>query len=168
MAENTGGPRKPRVWIAWIGFAILLIFLYFYKPFENLVSEGIRGVSGSTVIFWFAALVGVVAYAIAHWQSFRSNIVRAGTELDVSGLVFDTLQIAILVAVIFFAGATLQAVEMLAEQLMGATESDRTFGSTLISIVVLMILTVLFYLLHYVVRAFRDGWHTRRPPPQAR
>ena len=100
MAENNGGPRKPRVWISWIAFVILLIFLYFYKPFETLISESIRGISASTVIFWFAALVGVVAYAIAHWQSYRQKVFRDVSELDSEGLVFDTLQTAILVAVI--------------------------------------------------------------------
>jgi hypothetical protein len=28
----------------------------------------------------------------------------------------------------------------------------------------MVILAILFYLLHHVVRAFRDGWTTRRAP----
>jgi len=32
----------------------------------------------------------------------------------------------------------------------------------------LVILAIIFYLLHYVVRAFRSGWTPRRAPPRAR
>jgi hypothetical protein len=30
----------------------------------------------------------------------------------------------------------------------------------------MVILAILFYLLHHLVRAFRDGWTTRRAPPR--
>ena len=53
--------------------------------------------------------------AFAHWQSFRNEIFRHVTDLNVDALVFDTLQAAILVAVIFCAGGTLQAIEVLSE-----------------------------------------------------
>jgi hypothetical protein len=80
-------------------------------------------------------------------------------------LVFDTLQVSILIAVIFCAGATLQAVAMLAEHLMSAAPIIGSgLGENLLAIVLLVIMAVLFYLLHHVVRAFRDGWQTRRPP----
>ena len=168
MAQETVLRRKPRFWIILIGLIILLVFLYFYEPFEAFLVKSIPNIHFDNVIFWFASLVGVIAYALAHWQSFRRNIVRSVTELDVSGLVFDTLQIAILIAVIFCAGAILQAVEGLAEHLMGRGQIiDPGFGEKLLAIILLVILAVLFYLLHHVVRAFRDGWQTRRPPPRA-
>jgi ABC-type xylose transport system permease subunit len=169
MAENSGGPRKPRVWIAWIGFVILLIFLYFYKPFENLVSESIRGISASTVIFWFAALVGVVAYAIAHWQSYRQKVFRNVSDLDAEGLVFDTLQTAILVAVILCAGGILQVIEMLGAHLInnGAIIGP-VFGGKLLAIILLVILAIAFYLLHRMVRAFRLGRRPGKLPPRLR
>ncbi|MEE8246183.1 MAG: hypothetical protein V3S87_02855, partial [Alphaproteobacteria bacterium] len=89
-------------------------------------------------------------------------------ELDAEGLVFDTLQVAILIAVIFAAGATLQAVAMLGEHLInrGAIIGP-VFGAKLLAIIVLVILAILFYLLHHVVRAFRVGWQPRRPPPRS-
>ncbi len=168
MAQESAELRRSRFWIVLIAVIILLIFLYFYQPFEEYLVKGIPNVHFDNVIFWFASLVGVVGYAIAHWQSFRRGIIRSVTELEAEGLVFDTLQIAILIAVIFCAGATLQAVEMLAEHLMNRGQIlDPAFGEKILAIVLLVILAVLFYLLHYVVRGFRVGWQPRRPPPRA-
>ncbi len=167
MAQVSTFWRRPRTWIILIGLIILLIFLYFFQPFETYLIQSIPKVHFSNVIFWFASLVAVIAYVVAHWQSFRRNIFRSHSSLDVEGLVFDTLQIAILIAVIFCAGAILQAIEMLSEHLM-----DRgpiigpVFGENILAIVILVILAIVFYLLHHVVRAFRAGWQPRRPPPQ--
>ena len=125
------------------------------------------------MLFWFASLVAVVAYVIAHWQSFRRQVFRDSGELDATALVYDTLQIAILVAVIFFAGAIIQAIEMLSELLMApagadaGAASDVGFGARIVSIVVMVILAILFYLLHHLVRALRTGWRPRRAPPRA-
>ena len=174
MNDEVSRWRRPRPWIALVAVVIALVFLYFYKPFESYLLEHIPGIHFSNVLFWFASLVGVVAYVIAHWQSFRRQMFRDGGELDATSLVFDTLQIAILVAVIFFAGAVIQAIEMLSELLMTTGAGDGTgaesgigFGGRIVSIVVMVILAILFYLLHHLVRALRTGWRPRRPPPRA-
>ena len=174
MNDEVSRWRRPRPWIALIAVVVALVFLYFYKPFEVWLLERIPGVHFSNVLFWFASLVGVAAYVLAHWQSFRRQMFRDGGELDAAGLVYDTLQIAILVAVIFFAGAVIQAIEMLSELLMapapgGDAASGRPevgFGARIVSIVVMVILAILFYLLHHLVRALRTGWRPRRPPPR--
>ncbi len=166
-APDTGPSRRAKFWIGVICVLIILIFLYFYEPFEVYLVASIPNVHFSNVIFWFASLVGVIGYAVAHWQSFRAHILRSPAGLEVDALVFDTLQTAILVAVIFAAGATLQAIEVLAEHLMtrGAI-IDPVFGEKLLAIILLVVLAILFYLLHHLVRAFRVGWHPRRPPPR--
>ena len=164
MTDDQSKHRRPRFWIILLAIVIALIFLYFYKPFQDYIAAAIPNVHFSNVLFWFASLVGVVAYAVAHWQSFRQNMFRAVTELDVEGLVYDTLQITVLTGVIFVAGATLQSVEMLGEHLIsGEPVFDAGFGRRLASIVLLVILIVLFYLLHQFIRAFRRGWRLRRP-----
>ena len=66
MAQVTEGLRSLRFWIVVVGLVILAVFVYFYPPFEKLVSDSIRGLASSTIVFWFAAFVGVVAYVIAH------------------------------------------------------------------------------------------------------
>jgi hypothetical protein len=165
MSNEIADRRRPRFWIGLLAFIILLIFLYFYTPFETLVKGSIPKIHFSNVIFWFASVVGIIAYAVSHWQSFRNNLSKHVTTLDVPVLVFDTLQVSILIAVIFCAGATLQAVAMLSEHLMSSAPIIGSgLGENLLAIVLLVVMAVLFYLLHHVVRAFRDGWQTRRPP----
>ena len=166
MVEEKIG-RQPKFWIGLIALIILLIFLYFYKPFETYLVARIPGIHFSNVVFWFASLVGIVGYVIAHWQNFRSQFGRVGSALNVETLLFDSLQVSILVAVIFCAGGTLQAVAMLGEHLVGrGAIVGGEFGEKLLAIILMVILAILFYLLHHVVRAFRDGWTTRRAPPR--
>jgi len=167
MADDT--TKQQQFWSAVVAVIILLIFLYFYRPFETYLVAHIPFIHFSNVVFWFASLVGIVAYAFAHWQSFRNEIFRNVAELNVDTLVFDTLQAAILVAVIFCAGATLQAIEVLSEYFVSRGPIfDAAFGERLLSIILLVILALLFYLLHYAVRALRTGWRVRTAPPRAR
>ncbi len=167
MAQDTSTTGRARFWITVIAIIIGLIFLYFYQPFETYVSDSITDTRASNIIFWFASLVAVVGYVLAHWQSFRRHIFRDVASLEVEQLAFDTLQIAILFAVILAAGATLQAIEMLAEQLIAGGEIlGPAFGSKLLAVILLVILAIAFYLLHRVVRAFRIGRRPGRTPPR--
>jgi hypothetical protein len=159
--------KQQQFWIGVIALIIILIFLYFYRPFESYLTTHIPFVHFSNVIFWFASVVGIAAYAFSHWQSFYNEIFRSGSELNVDTLVFDTLQAAILAAVIFCAGATLQAIEMLSEYFVDRGPIlDAAFATKLLSIFVLLILALLFFLLHYAVRALRTGWHPKSGPPR--
>ena len=167
MAEDT--TKQQQFWIAVVAVIILLIFLYFYRPFETYLVAHIPFIHFSNVVFWFTSVIGIAAYAFAHWQSFRNEIFRNVAELNVDTLMFDTLQAAILVAVIFCAGATLQAIEVLSEYFVSRGPIfDAGFGERLLAIVLLVILALLFYLLHYAVRALRTGWRQRTAPPRAR
>jgi hypothetical protein len=167
MAE--GPTKQQQLWIGLIAIVILLIFLYFYRPFETYLIGQIPFIHFSNVVFWFTSLVGIAVYAFAHWQSFRTEIFRSVTELNVDALVFDTLQAAILAAVIFCAGATLQAIEVLSEYFVNRGPIiDAGFGEKILAIFLLLILALIFYLLHYVVRALRTGWRPRSAPPRAR
>jgi hypothetical protein len=167
MVDDT--TKQQQYWIGIVAVLILLIFLYFYRPFETYLVAHIPFIHFSNIIFWFASLVGIVAYALAHWQSFRTQIFGHVTELNVDTLVFDTLQAGILVAVIFCAGATLQAIEVLSEYFVNRGPIfDSAFGQKVLAIFLLVILAVIFYLLHFVVRALRTGWRPQSAPPRAR
>ena len=167
MAQDTEGAHSLRYWIVIVGLVILAIFVYFYPPFEKLISDSIRGLAASTIIFWFAAFVGVIGYVIAHWQSFRQHFFRRVSDLDTEGLVFDTLQVALLVALILCAGGILQVIELLSAHLINkGTILDPIFGRKLLAMIILVILAIGFYLLHRMVRAFRMGRRPGRTPPR--
>ena len=155
-------------WATLVVVLTVLVFLYFYRPFTDYLMANLPQVRFGNIIFWFTSLVAVVGFVLAHWQTFRQHIVRAAGsgELQVAALVLDTLQIAILTAVIFAAGATLQAVQQLAEYLIGRGEIFAAgFGKKLLAIVLLVILALLFYLLHQAVRAFRQGGQDNAAAP---
>jgi hypothetical protein len=165
METPTSVWNRPRFWIVLIGLVILLIALYFYKPFETYLVEGVPKIRFDNIVFWFASLVGVVAFAIAHWQSYKRNIFQDSGAVQVDNLIFETLQITLLTAVIFGGGATLQAVVVLSEHLMRREPvANSSFGEQLLAIVILVIVTLLFYLLHLAVRAIRGGWSARTHP----
>lgn len=167
MEEAKSRWRQPRSWIGLIVIVILIIFLLFYRPFEQYLIDNIPRIHFSNILFWFVSLVAVVSFAVSHWQSFRHSIFGGVSESNAQDLVFDTLQIAVLAAVILCAGATIQAVELLGMHLMNdGSVIDVEFGRRLLSIFVLVLLAVLFYLLHRVVRAFRLGWRHRWTPPR--
>jgi hypothetical protein len=167
MAQEISSDSKLKFWFGVIAIIIFLVFVYFYEPFEVFLVEAIPAIHFENVIFWFASVIGILAYAVAHWQSFKKNIIGHVSDLDVGQLVFDTLQTAILVAVIFCAGAIVQAVAILAVQLTGQGSGTGGVGANLIAIAILVIFALAFFLLHRVVRAFRDGWHSRRIHPRS-
>ena len=165
MEAPSSAGRSSRFWIILIGFIILLIALYFYKPFETYLVEAVPNIRFGNIVFWFASLVGAAAFAIGHWQSYRRNILQQAGPPQAEVLVFESLQITLLTAVIFSAGATLQAVEGMSEYLMARGPIiDTAFGGKLLAILILVIITILFYLLHLAVRAIRTGWTPRSHP----
>ncbi len=166
MVQESSTDFKLKFWLSIIAVIIFLVFIYFYQPFEIFLVSSIPGIHFENVIFWFASVIGIIGYAVAHWQSFTKNIIANISAFAVGRLVFDTLQTSIFVAVIFCAGAIVQAVAILAVQLTSATSSlGEGISRNLVAIVILVIFALLFYLLHHVVRAFRDGRQLRRRHP---
>ena len=54
-----------------VGFLLLilvLIFLYFFQPFEDLFTLVLNGVSYSNAIFWVALIVGIIGFCTFHWH----------------------------------------------------------------------------------------------------
>ncbi|NKC13306.1 MAG: hypothetical protein GKR94_14265 [Gammaproteobacteria bacterium] len=163
--DDTARWRTARFWIGVVALLILAVFMYFFQPVEDYLVASIPKIHFFNIVFWCACAVAVIGYAVAHWQSFKQYIFSASGDIDTDALVFNALQIAILIAVVFCAGATLQALELLAADIMQTgPELEENFGSRILAIIVLIILAALFYLLHYAVRAVRAGWKPRRAP----
>ena len=97
MEEAKGRWQQPSSWIGLIVIVIMIIFLLFYRPFEQYLLDNIPRVHFSNILFWFASLVAIVSFAVSHWQSFRNSIFQGVTESNAQDLVFDTLQILSLI-----------------------------------------------------------------------
>ena len=168
MAQESAIGHKLKFWFSIIAIIIFLIFIYFYQPFEKFLVSSIPAIHFENVIFWFASVIGIIGYGVSHWQSFKKNILSNVSDFDVGRLVFDTLQTAIFVAVIFCTGAIVQAVAILAMQLTGQSSTPAgSMSENLIAIFLLVLFALFFYLLHHVVRAFRDGRQNRRRHPRS-
>ena len=167
MADDT--TKQQQFWIWIVAVAILLIFLYFYRPFETYLVAHIPFIHFNNVVFWFASLVGIArlrvrALAVVSQRDFPQ---RHGTQCRHPGVRHPAGGHS--GGGHFLAGATLQAIEVLSEYFLNRGPIfDVAFGGKLLAIVLLVILAVIFYLLHYVVRALRTGWRPRAAPPRAR
>ena len=148
----------PVAWASSNGFFIprLLLGVILMLPYLFVV--------GLFVAFLIEALFKFVAMGFLA-PIFIALMAFPGTRSF--GLAAGRVLVGAALTIIFAAGATLQAIEVLAEHLIGRGEIiGGVFGEKLLAIILLVILAILFYLLHFAVRAFRVGWTPRRPPPR--
>ena len=71
-----GGWRWFLTLVGFIVFIVVLIFLYFYKPFEDLFVLVLNDISYDNVIFWVALIVGIIGFCAFHWRAYRVHIVQ--------------------------------------------------------------------------------------------
>ena len=74
MEEAKSRWQEPRSWIGLVVIVILIMFLLFYRPFEQYLLDNIPRIHFSNILFWFASLVAVVSFAVSHCQSFITAI----------------------------------------------------------------------------------------------
>ncbi len=71
-----GGWRWFWTLVGFVVFILVLVFLYFYQPFEDLFVLVLNGVGHDNAIFWVALIVGIVGFCAFHWHAYRVHIVR--------------------------------------------------------------------------------------------
>ena len=101
--------------VGFIIYIIVLIFLYFYKPFEDLFNLVIYGLSYDNAIFWAALIIGIIGFCTFHWRAYRLHIVR---EQSVESMVLSSLRGSTFTAILLSGGAALQAVQILCVYLL--------------------------------------------------
>ena len=144
--------------IGFIVYIIVLIFLYFYPPFEVLFTRVINGISFSNIIFWVAVITGIVGFCLYHWQAYRIHIVQ---QHQVEAMVLSSLRGSTFVAVLLSGGATLQALQILCVYLLEQGYTlDREFGERLAAVIALIILTAVFYLIFWFLKFVRMAGQT--------
>lgn len=139
--------------IGYIVFIIILVFLYYYQPFEELFTIILNGISFSNVIFWVAVIVGIIGFCVFHWQAYRVHIVQ---QRNVEAMVLSSLLGSTLTAILLSGGATLQAVQILCVHLLSDGYSLGTgFGRRLVAVIALLVLTGIFCILFWLLKVIR-------------
>ena len=136
--------------VGYVAFIVILIFLYFYKPFEDFFTLVINGLGYDNAMFWVVLIAGIVGFCAFHWRAYRLYIVQ---RRSVDGMVLASLRGSAFVAVLFCAGAAAQALLILCAYLLRPDYTlDVEFGSRLGAVVALVILTVCFCLIYWVLK----------------
>ncbi len=139
--------------VGFIVYIIVLIFLYFYKPFEDLFNLIVYGLSYSNAIFWAGVIIGIVGFCWFHWRAYRLHIVQ---QKSVESMVLSSLKGSTFTAILLSASATLQAVQMLAVHLLQPGYAlDAEFGKRLAALVALLVLTGLFCIIFWLLKVIR-------------
>jgi len=138
--------------VGFLLFIIVLIFLYFYKPFEVLFTTVVKDVSFDNVIFWAALIAGIVGFCGYHWRAYRLHIVQ---NRSVESMVLSSLKGSTFTAILLSGGATLQAVQILSvylvrEEVVLVAELGKRVTAVLALIVLTGIFCIIFWLLKLV------------------
>ena len=146
--------------VGYIVFIIVLIFLYFYRPFEDLFNLVVNGLSYQNSIFWAGLIIAIIGFCTFHWRAYRLHIVQ---QQSVESMVLSSLRGSTYIAILISAVAALQAVQILVSGLIEPGSSlDAAFGQQLGATVALIILTGLFCLIFWVLKVIHRRENTPR------
>ena len=144
--------------VGFVLFIIVLIFLYYYAPFEQLFVLVLNGISFSNVIFRVALIVGIVGFCAFHWHAYRLHVSR---QHSVDVMVLSSLRGSTFIAVLLSGGATLQSLQILCVYLLGGGDLvDAEFGKRLGAVVALVVLTALFCVIFWLLKVIRSETRT--------
>ena len=139
--------------VGFIIYIVVLIFLYFYQPFEDLFNLVLNGLSYENSILWTVVIVGIAGFCGYHWRAYHSHIVQ---QRSVEGMVLTSLRGSTFIAILFSAGAALQAVLILCVYLLRPGYTlDGAFGSRLAAVIALVILTGVFCVIFWLLKVMR-------------
>ena len=139
--------------VGFILYVIVLIFLYYYAPFEQLFVLVLNGISFGNVIFWVALIVGIVGFCVFHWHAYRLHV---GRQHSVDVMVLSSLRGSTFTAILLSGGATLQALQILCVYLLSEGHLvDGEFGKRLGAVVALVVLTALFCVIFWLLKIIR-------------
>ena len=139
--------------VGFIVAIIVLVFLYYYPPFESLFVLVLNGISFSNIIFWVALIVGIVGFCLYHWQAYRVYVAR---QHSVESMVISSLRGSTFTAILLSGGAALQSVQILCVHLLGdGTVIDAELGKRLGAMLALIILTAIFCVIFWLLKVIR-------------
>ncbi len=140
--------------VGFLIFIIVLIFLYFYKPFEELFNLIVYGIDFDNITFWVALIIGIVGFCGYHWRAYRVHIVQ---QKSMESMVLSSLKGSTFTAILLSAGATLQAVQILCVYLLRSEQIlDAEFGKRLAAVAALVVLTGIFCIIFWLLKVVRS------------
>jgi hypothetical protein len=141
--------------VGFILFIIVLIFLYFYQPFEDLFNIVFYGLSYDNAILWAAVIIGIIGFCTFHWRAYRLHIVQ---QQSVETMVLNSLRGSTFTAILLSGGATLQAVQILCVYLLQPEYAlDSAFGKRLAAVIALVVLTGVFCIIFWLLKVVRNS-----------
>ncbi len=139
--------------VGFIIYIVVLIFLYFYQPFEDLFNLVVNGLSYENAIMWAVVIVGIAGFCGYHWRAYHTHIVQ---QRSVESMVLTSLRGSTFIAILFSAGATLQSVQILVVYLLEPDYAlDGGFGTRLAAVIALIILTGIFCVIFWLLKVMR-------------
>ncbi len=139
--------------VGYVAFIVVLIFLYFYKPFEQFFTLVINGLGYDNAMFWVVLIAAIVGFCGYHWRAYRLYIVQ---QRSVDGMVLASLRGSAFVAILFCAGAAVQSLLILCVYLLQDNYSlGAEFGARLGAVVAMVIMTVIFCLIFWLLKIIR-------------
>ncbi len=144
--------------VGFLVFIIVLVFLYYYEPFEVLFNIVFHGLGFGNAIFWAVLIVAIVGFCGYHWRAYRLHIVE---QQSIESMVQSSLRGSTFIAILLSAGAALQAVQILAVYLLQPGYGlDAEFGKRLAAVVALVILTGVFCVFFWLLKIIRPAKQT--------
>ncbi len=141
--------------VGFIIFIIVLIFLYFYQPFEALFRIVVYGLSYDNAIFWAAVIIGIIGFCIYHWRAYRIHIVQ---QHSIESMVLSSLKGSTFTAILLSGGAALQAVQVLCVYMLQQGFSiDAGLGKRLAAVIALVVLTGVFCIIFWLLKVIRPA-----------
>ena len=141
-----------------VGFLLLilvLIFLYFFQPFEDLFTLVLNGVSYSNAIFWVALIIGIIGFCTFHWHAYKVHIVQ---QRSVESMVLTSLRGSTFTAILLSGGAALQTVQNLCVFLLQNGYSfDSNFGKRIAATIALVTITGIFCVIFWLLKLIRQA-----------
>jgi hypothetical protein len=105
-------------------------------------------------MYWVVIIAALIGFCTYHWRAFRLYIVQ---RHSLDGMVLASLRGSAFIAVLFCAGAAAQSLLILCSYLL---QSDyllgAEFGERLGAVVGLVILTIIFCLIYWVLKVIRQ------------
>ncbi len=139
--------------VGFLVYIVVLIFLFFYKPFEELFNFVVKDTTFGNVIFWAALIAGIIGFCGYHWRAYKIHIVQ---QRNVEAMVLSSLRGSTFVAILLGGGATLQAVQILCVHLVRAeTVLGPELGSRIVAVLALAALTGVFCIIFWLLKVIR-------------